>query len=88
MLVLVIEFGRSTDRARAMSTTDYEVAWTQCLATFPARERRLRRVDLLTWSCKAGPNQRMRSRRSLTKEQFAERKGLASAGLKQNAKSN
>jgi hypothetical protein len=43
---------------------DYEVAGTQHLATFPARERRLRRVDLLTWSCKAGPNQRMRSRRS------------------------
>jgi hypothetical protein len=32
----------------------YEVAWTQRLATFPARERRLRRVDLLTWSSKRG----------------------------------
>jgi hypothetical protein len=27
---------------------DYEVAGGQPLATFPARERRLRRVDLLT----------------------------------------
>jgi hypothetical protein len=66
---------------------DYEVAGTEHFATFPARERRLRRVDLLTWFCKAGPNQRMRSRRSLTKEQFAERRSPATAGLKQNAKS-
>jgi hypothetical protein len=30
---------------------DYEVAWMRPLATFPARERLVRRVDLLTWSC-------------------------------------
>jgi hypothetical protein len=29
--------------------TAFEVALPQPLATFPARERRLRRVDLLTW---------------------------------------
>jgi len=28
-----------------------EVASTASLATFPARERQLRRVDLLTWFC-------------------------------------
>ena len=43
------------------------VIW-DLLATLAARERRLRRADLLTWSRRAGPNQRMRSRRSLTKE--------------------
>ena len=72
VLLLVLE----SDRSQTEHEHDYEVAPTQPFATFPARERRLRRVDLLTWSCKAGPNQRMRSRRSLTKKNNSLKEGV------------
>jgi hypothetical protein len=72
VLLLLIEF----DRSQIEHEHDYEVAPTQPFATFPARERRLRRVDLLTWSCKAGPNQRMRSRRSLRKKNNSLKEGV------------
>ena len=74
VLLLVLEFDRS--QIEQEHEHDYEVAPTQPFATFPARERRLRRVDLLTWSCKAGPNQRMRSRRSLTKKNNSLKEGV------------
>ena len=41
------------------------------------RERQLRRVDLLTWSGKAGPNQRMRSRRSINKTNNSLKEGVS-----------
>jgi hypothetical protein len=53
-------------RANAILQEKGVVIW-EPLATFPARERSKRFADLHTWSRTAEPNQRMRSRRSLTK---------------------
>jgi hypothetical protein len=51
----------------------------------PARQ--LWRAELLTWSRNARTKSANEVAQFINKEQFAERKGLASAGLKQNAKS-
>jgi hypothetical protein len=70
VLVLLLVIDQSTDEADYEHEHEQEqefekavVIW-RALATFPARERSKRFADLPTWSCKAGPNQRMRSRRS------------------------
>src|SRR5437763_5327692 len=65
------------------------LASIQTRATFPARERPMaprRSAHLAAFDSQL--NQRMRSRRSLTKEQFAERGVPKDFGIKQNAKSH
>jgi hypothetical protein len=56
-------------------------------AIFPARDRPMRRDDLLTWPRRLGPNQRMRSRRSQLKNNSLKEESRA-CGIKQNAKSH
>jgi len=65
-----------------------EVASTRLPASVAARERKLRRVDLLTWSRIGGAKSANEVAQIINKEQFAERRSPVSAGLKQNAKSN
>lgn len=67
VLMLAIESDVQQIEHEQKQEHDYEVESTRLMVNVPARERRLRRVDLLTWSCNVGPNQRVRSRRSLTK---------------------
>src|SRR5438067_854116 len=64
------------------------LASIQTRATFPARERPMAPRRSAHLVPHAGLNQRMRSRRSLTKEQFAERGVPKDFGIKQNAKSH
>ena len=49
---------------------------------------RFERNDLRTWSCAAGPHQRVRSRRSTMKQQLAEGGVPKQFGTKHNAKSH
>lgn len=51
MLMLVIESNahQIEDEDEEEHGHDYEVASTECFATFPAREARWPRVDLPTW---------------------------------------
>src|SRR5438105_2976929 len=75
--------GASLDLRRGSSTSlgmTAVLASIQTRATFPARERPMAPRRSAHLVPHAGLNQRMRSRRSLTKEQFAERRSPAPAG--------
>jgi hypothetical protein len=85
----ILNRNRNRNRARAPARARLRETScdSDCPRYFSGPRTLMRRVDLLTWSRKAEPNQRMRSRRSLTKEQFAER-GVPHLRDKQNAKSH